>query len=187
MDTPQELTTQRLRLRRWQTSDSTPFAEMNADPEVMEFFPATLNRAESDAFISRIEGHFDEHGYGLWAVEPLDDRAFVGFVGLARAVFDASFTPAVEIGWRLAKHHWGRGYAPEAAREVLADAFGRVGLDEVVSFTADINVRSRTVMEKIGMTHSEAEDFEHPSVAVGDSLRPHVLYRLSAAQSQASG
>jgi ribosomal-protein-alanine N-acetyltransferase len=172
------LETERLLLRRWKPSDQAPFAAMNADPVVMEYFPSTLTRAESDAFARRVELHFESHGYGLWAVEVADTGSFAGFVGLAPATFDAHFTPAVEVGWRLDTSHWGRGYAPEAARRVLDDGFGRLGLDEIVSFTAATNLRSRRVMEKIGMTHDGAGDFDHPSVPEGSPLRRHVLYRL---------
>lgn len=165
---------------------------MNADRVVMEYFPSPLSRRESDEFVDRVERHFDEHDFGLWAVDVVDvagdegaimaagDHPFVGFVGLWPATFEAPFTPAVEVGWRIARAHWGRGYAPEAARAAVADGFGRLGLDEIVSFTAAINRRSRRVMEKIGMRRSAGEDFDHPRVAVGDPLRRHVLYRIRA-------
>lgn len=151
---------------------------MNADAIVMEYFPSTLTRSESDGFIDRIEAHFDAHAFGLWAVETLAGAEFAGFVGLWPATFDAPFTPAVEVGWRLAQEFWGRGYATEAARRALDDGFGRLEFDEIVSFTAAINERSRRVMEKLGMVHDAGDDFEHPSVEVGSNLRPHVLYRL---------
>ena len=176
--TAREIQTERLTLRRWKESDREPFAELNADPEVMEHFPSALSREESDGFVDAIEAHFEANGFGLWAVEVNATAEFAGFTGLWPATFDAHFTPAVEIGWRLAKLHWGRGYAPEAARAAVADGFGRLELDEIVSFTAAININSRRVMTKIGMTHADQEDFEHPSLAIGDPLRPHVLYRL---------
>jgi RimJ/RimL family protein N-acetyltransferase len=177
---PAELVTGRLRLRRWRDDDRAPFAAMNADPRVMEHYPATLERAESDAMVERIEACFDERGYGLWAVEVVADGELAGYVGLWPALFDAHFTPAVEVGWRLAHRHWGNGYAPEAARAALDDGFNRLGLAEIVSFTAVENDRSRRVMEKLGMTRDPDEDFQHPNVPVGDRLRPHVLYRLAS-------
>ena len=173
-----ELETERLRLRSWRPEDREPFAALNADPRVMEFYPATLSRAQSDTLVDRIEQSFRERGYGLFAVEEGATQRFLGYVGLWDASFDAAFTPAVEIGWRLASQVWGQGYAPEAARRVLADGFGRVGLAEIVSFTSRINLRSRRVMEKLGMQRDPAEDFDHPAVAAGSALRPHVLYRL---------
>ncbi len=173
-----ELRTDRLILRRWRDVDRGPFAELNADPVVMEYFPATLTRAESDAFVDRVEDHFDRHGYGFWALESIATADFLGFVGLWTATFDAPFTPAVEVGWRLGRRFWGSGLAPEAARAAVVDGFGRLGLDEIVSFTAAINLRSLRVMEKLGMSHDPADDFEHPAVAAGNALRPHVLLRL---------
>ncbi len=176
---PSELETERLRLRRWKASDRAPFATMNADPKVMEFFPAVLSAGESGSFIERIEQHFAAHNFGLWAVESLEFEEFVGFVGLWPASFDAHFTPAVEVGWRLDHRFWGRGYAPEAAKRVLADGFDRLAFPEIVSFTATINIRSRRVMEKLGMRHDQSDDFDHPSVEFSSPLRRHVLYRLA--------
>jgi RimJ/RimL family protein N-acetyltransferase len=144
----------------------------------MEHFPGTLSRVESDAFATRIRTELTERGFGLWAVEVPDVAPFIGFTGLALARFSAHFTPCVEIGWRIAREHWGRGYAPEGARAALAHAFGVLGLDEIVSFTAVGNLRSRRVMEKLGMTHDPADDFDHPSLAPGHPLRRHVLYRI---------
>lgn len=175
-----ELPTERLLLRRWKPSDRAPFAELNTDPSVMEFFPSTLSTAESNDFVDRIEAQFDRAGFGLWAVEIPATARFIGFVGLWPATFEAHFTPAIEVGWRLARSSWGAGYAPEAARAAIADGFDRLGLDEIVSFTAAINLNSRRVMEKLGMTHDPSDDFAHPKVAAGDPLRPHVLYRLAA-------
>lgn len=175
-----EVETERLLLRRWKETDLAPFAAMNADPEVMEYFPATLTRAESDAYVERIEQHFGDAGFGLWAVEMLEDGSFAGSVGLWSAAFSAHFTPAVEVGWRLDRRFWGRGIATEAASAALADGFGRLGLTEVVSFTAVINTPSRRVMERLGMTHDPKDDFDHPSVAEGSPLRRHVLYRTTA-------
>jgi RimJ/RimL family protein N-acetyltransferase len=141
-----------------------------------------LERVESDRFAERIEDEFERSGYGLFAVEVVGVDPFVGFVGLHEATFEAAFTPAVEIGWRIASAHWGRGYAPEAATEVLRFAFDDIGLAEVVSFTAAINDKSRRVMNKIGLRYDASGDFEHPNVTIGDPLRPHVLYRLSAGE-----
>jgi len=144
----------------------------------MEHFPATLTRAESDAFAARVRSEMEGRGFGLWAVEAPGVAPFMGFTGLAVPRFEAHFVPCVEIGWRIAREHWGRGYAPEAASKSLAHAFGPLGLDEVVSFTAVGNLRSRRVMEKLGMTHDPADDFDHPSLAPGHPLRRHVLYRI---------
>lgn len=171
------LRTDRLLLRPWREADLAPFAAINADPEVMAHFPAPLDRAASDATVARIRAHFDRHGFGLWAVEVPGAAAFIGFVGLSTAAFEARFTPCVEVGWRLARDHWGRGYATEAARASLRFGFERLGLDEVVSFTAEANARSRAVMERIGMTRSPGDDFDHPSLPEGHRLRRHVLYR----------
>jgi ribosomal-protein-alanine N-acetyltransferase len=176
---PIELRSARLILRRWTPSDRPVFGDMNADPVVMEFFPSTMTRAESDATMQRIEDHFDAEGFGLWAIEVESTGTFAGFVGLLSATFEAPFTPAVEIGWRLRSDQWGHGYATEAARKALADGFVRLGLDEIVSFTAAINQRSRRVMERLGMQRDAADDFDHPAVAEASPLRPHVLYRLT--------
>ncbi len=155
---------------------------MNADAEVMRYYPAVLDRAESDASVDRIEMAFDTEGFGVWAVEVLGVAPFVGYVGLARAEFEAPFTPAVEIGWRLARAYWGQGYASEAASAVLAFGFDRLGLDGIVSFTSHPNLPSQQVMRRIGMHRDPADDFDHPAVPPGHRLRPHVLYRLSKAE-----
>ena len=164
-------------MRQWQAADREPFAAMNADPRVVEFLPA-LSRAESDAVITRIESHFAEHGFGFWALEIPGIAPFAGFVGLAVPRFEAHFTPCVEIGWRLAAAHWGHGYAIEAARAAVAFGFGSMKLEEIVSFTVPANHRSRKVMERLGMTHSPNDDFDHPALPQGHALRRHVLYRL---------
>ena len=171
-----ELHTARLILRRWRPSDRDLFAALNADARVMEHLPARLSRDESDAFAERIEQHFDHHGFGLWAVEIPDVAALAGFVGLSVPPFVARFTPCVEVGWRLAAAHWGCGYATEGARATLTYGFKEVGLDEIVSFTVPGNVRSRRVMEKLGMVHWPADDFDHPTAP--ERLRRHVLYRI---------
>jgi RimJ/RimL family protein N-acetyltransferase len=181
-----QLTTARLVLRRWRADDLAPYAALNADPEVMRYFPSTLTREESARSIAVIESRFDELGYGLWAVEVPAVAAFVGFVGLNPVTFDAPFTPAVEVGWRLARVHWGRGYATEGARAAIAFGFDVHGLEEIVSFTTPANTRSWHVMEKLGMTRDPGDDFAHPSVAEGHPLRPHVLYRISRTTSDGS-
>jgi RimJ/RimL family protein N-acetyltransferase len=152
---------------------------MNSDGRVMKYFPALLSREESDALVDRIESHFDEYGFGLWAVEIPAVAPFIGFVGLAVPRFQAHFTPCVEVGWRLASDYWNRGYATEAARAVLKFGFESAGLSEIVSFTVPANLASRRVMEKIGMGHNPADDFDHPSRPRGHPLRRHVLYRTN--------
>jgi RimJ/RimL family protein N-acetyltransferase len=176
MSRSRELRTDRLVLRRWLPSDREPFAALNADPRVMEYLPGVLSRAESDAFVERIEQHFAGLGFGLWAVEIPGTAALAGFVGLAVPQFSAHFTPCVEVGWRLAAEHWGHGYAAEAARAALAFGFSEAGLREIVSFTVPENLRSRRVMDRIGMSHDPADDFDHPTLP--EHLRRHVLYRI---------
>jgi RimJ/RimL family protein N-acetyltransferase len=174
------LTTERLVLRRWRDGDRKPFAAMNADPEVMEYFPHTLSADESDALIDSIERGFEERGFGLWAVEIAESGRFIGFTGLSVPRFEAHFTPAVEIGWRLARSSWGNGFAGEAARRALAFAFDELALAEVVSFTSRTNVRSQRVMERLGMTRDPADDFDHPALDAEDPLRRHGLWRMAA-------
>ena len=164
--------TERLVLRQWRDQDREPFAALNADPVVMEHFPSTMTREASDAFVDFNIATIAARGWGLWAVEA--DGEFIGFVGLN----EPNFRPGVEIGWRLAREAWGHGYATEAARAVLAFARDELGLDEVISFTSTTNVRSQRVMERIGMTHDPADDFDHPRVD-DPRLRRHVLYRLA--------
>lgn len=177
--TPTELITDRLRLRRWIDADRAPFAALNADPVVMEHFASTLTTEQCNAFVDRVETTFDEQGLGFWAVEVTESASFAGFVGLWPVRFDAHFTPAIEIGWRLDKPFWGNGYATEAARAALDDGFERVGLQEIVSFTATTNKPSQRVMERIGMQHDPAGDFDHPALEPGHRLERHVLYRIS--------
>ncbi len=176
------LQTERLLLRRWQESDFEPFAALNADPEVMRHFPKTLSPEETRALIQRIENRFEEDSFGLWAVEVCDNGEFIGFVGLWRPTFEAHFTPCVEIGWRLARHSWGNGFAPEAAREVLKFAFDNIGLDEIVAMTAVPNKNSMRVMEKIGMIRDPRDNFKHPFLEDGHPLQEHVLYRISKSE-----
>jgi len=176
-----ELETERLLLRAWRDEDLAPFARMNADPRVMEFFPQTYDAAESAEGLARIRAHFAAHGFGLWAVEVKGGAPFVGMVGLAVPSFQASFTPCVEVGWRLLPEHWRHGYATEAAHGALRFGFRTLGLREIVSFTTVNNWPSRRVMERLGMTHTPDDDFLHPSLPEGHPLRPHVLYRLTPA------
>jgi len=173
-----EVRTQRLLLRGWRDADLAPFAALNADPAVMEHFPAPLSRDDSDAFVGRQADGWSANGFGLWAVERLDGGDFIGFTGLTRPRFDAPFMPAVEIGWRFARNAWGQGFATEAARAALAYGFETVGLDEIVSFTSPVNMRSWRVMERLEMTRDPADDFDHPKLPHGHPLRRHVLYRL---------
>lgn len=175
-----ELESKRLRLRGWKDSDTEPFIAMNADEQVMRFFPAPLTPEQTCASIERIKKHFDANGFGLFAVETKEDDKFIGFVGLQIPPFEASFTPCVEVGWRLAKEYWGRGYAPEAAQRVLAFGFEECQLAEIISMTATVNKPSIRVMEKIGMHRSD--DFMHPKIADGHILKPHVLYRIKAGE-----
>lgn len=171
-----ELRTDRLVLRGWRESDREAFHAMNADPAVMATIGPLLSRGQSDAFMNRIGRHFDEHGFGVWCVE-LDGEP-IGYTGF----MVPWFRDGVEIGWRLRSEHWGRGIAPEAARECLRHGFADLGFDEVVSFTAATNHKSRRVMDKIGLVRVLDGDFDHPSVPAGDPLRPHVLYRLTRAE-----
>jgi len=166
----------RVLLRSWRATDRAPFAALNADPQVMEHFPAPLTAAQSDAMIARAQALLDERGWGSWALEIGGQLA--GFTGLTRPGFEAHFTPCVEIGWRLARPFWGHGYASEAARLALAHGFEQLGFDEIVSFTATTNLRSQAVMRRLGMRHDPADDFDHPSLPDGHRLRRHVLYRL---------
>jgi ribosomal-protein-alanine N-acetyltransferase len=197
---PDSLTTPRLILRRWRPADRELFRSINADPRVMEFFPSTLTPAESDALADRIEAHFGAHGFGGFAAELRTNAAFIGYIGLAVPNFDAAFLvrhtaqadpphpqvvgtsfvvpQVVEIGWRLAHSAWGHGFATEGARAVARYAFEALNLPSLVSFTVPANLRSRRVMEKIGMVHDPSADFLHPNLPQGHPLRPHVLYRL---------
>jgi 3-dehydroquinate dehydratase/shikimate dehydrogenase len=170
------LRTTRLLLRRWREEDWTAFAELNADPRVMEWFPSTLTRSESDALADRIAQRLNDQDWGLWAVEVPGIADFIGCIGLNPAD-DTLGYPSVEVGWRLAASHWGCGYAPEGARAALDYGFRTLALDEIISFTSVGNARSRRVMEKIGMVHQPDEDFEHPHIPPTSPLSRHVLYR----------
>jgi RimJ/RimL family protein N-acetyltransferase len=168
--------TPRLLLRSWRDADREPLAAMSADPEVMEHFPSTMSREESDAMFERLQAHEAKHGITFWAVETRDTQDFAGMIGLGVPRFTAPFTPCVEIGWRIARPFWNRGYATEGARAALEFGFKKLALDEILAFTVPANLRSRRVMDKLGMRYSE--DFEHPSMAEGHPQRTHVLYRL---------
>jgi RimJ/RimL family protein N-acetyltransferase len=180
MGTGPQLRTERLLLRRWRASDLEPFAALNADPAVMEHFPATLSRAQSAALVERIERCFEERGYGLWAVEFPGEAPFIGFVGLAPVDIDVAFAPAVELGWRLARHYWDRGIATEAARAASTVGLEQLHLPGLLAYTAASNERSRRVMERLGMRRDPTEDFLHPRLPATHPLAPHVLYRLTA-------
>lgn len=175
------LETARLVLRAFEDRDREPFAGMNADPEVMRYFPTALTRKESDALLDRIAERWVTDRVGLWAVERREDGIFLGFAGLAIPRFHAHFTPCVEVGWRLVRAAWGHGYATEAATAALRYGFEVAGLEEIVSFTTVANERSRRVMDRVGMTHDAADDFDHPNLPPGHPQRAHTLYRLRAA------
>jgi ribosomal-protein-alanine N-acetyltransferase len=174
-----ELRTERLLLRRWRDDDRARFAALNADAVVTEFLPTPITSADSDVMVDRIEKEFERDGFGLWAVEVPGVAPFIGFVGLSRPGFEAHFTPAVEVGWRLASDHWGKGYATEGGQAALAFGFEVHDLAEIVSFTTAANTRSRAVMERLGLTHDPADDFDHPRLPDDSPLRAHVLYRIT--------
>ncbi len=171
--------TERLILRRWTDADRPLLAAIHADPLVMATLGPPMSRTQSDATVDRLEQGFDEHGFGWWCVEVVDGPSCIGAVGLGRPSFEASFNPCTEVGWRIASSEWGKGYAVEAARAVLDEAFGRLGFAEVVAFTSATNTKSRRVMDKLGMIHDTTADFDHPRLELGDPLRPHVLYRIA--------
>jgi RimJ/RimL family protein N-acetyltransferase len=177
-----DLTTERLLLRRWREADRLPFQRINADPRVMEFLPGLLAPDESDKLLDRADAHFEQHGFGPFAAELREEGTFLGYIGLYVPAFEAHFTPAVEIGWRLDANYWGCGLATEGAHAVVRHAFTDLGLDRLVSFTVPDNLRSRRVMEKLGMTHDPRDDFDHPRLPEGHPLRRHVLYRLNRQQ-----
>jgi ribosomal-protein-alanine N-acetyltransferase len=168
--------TARLILRPWRASDRVPFAEQNADPIVMQLLGGTIDREASDAYIDRVEAHLAEHGFCKWAVEAPGIAPFVGAVGLSYVRFQASFTPAVEVAWRLNRRYWRRGYATEAARAAIKDGFQRIGLTAIVALTVLDNHASIRVMQRLGMTRSI--EFDHPNYPTGHQLCRHVLYRL---------
>ncbi|SER02989.1 ribosomal-protein-alanine N-acetyltransferase [Faunimonas pinastri] len=180
------LHTERLVIRGWREEDAAPLARLNGDPEVMEHMAGRLGAAESAAFMGRIQAHFREHGFGFWAVEAPGVAPFIGCVGLLRSGFDAHFTPCVEVGWRLDRPRRGRGYATEAARAALTFGFRELLLPEIVSFTTVKNLRSQSVMPRLGMRRDPADDFLHPALAPDHPIRPHVLYRLGRAEFEAA-
>lgn len=169
-----ELTTPRLRMRRWREADRDPFAALNADPEVMQHFPALLDRAASDAFVDRIEDRFASPGFGLWALERSTDQAFLGFAGLHPMPDGTPGAGGMEVGWRLARTAWGDGYATEAATAALRVAFGPVGLTRVWSMTAVGNARSQAVMRRLGLV--EHARFRHPALPIDHPLADHVAF-----------
>jgi len=175
---PIALRTPRLLLREWRAADGEPFAMMSVDPQVMAMLPPLPDRAASDAWIARMQAHCGEYGFAQWAVELPGEAPLIGTIGLNWVRSQFPFTPAIEIGWRLARPYWGQGYAFEAARAALEDGFGRLGIDEIVAFTVPANRRSWRLMERLGMSHDPSDDFDHPRLAEGDPLRRHVLYRL---------
>ena len=175
------LKTQRLIIRNWKPEDLKPFALINADPRVMENFPATLTEEESNKLAARFQEKIDEYGYGFSALERIDTGEFIGFVGLnylSPESFPAPFTPAVEIGWRLSSNHWGQGYATEGAREVLRFAFENLKLNEVVAMATTQNTKSHAVMKRLGMTYSPNDDFTNPKLPENHPLYHCVLYRI---------
>ena len=176
-----ELHTPRLRLRGWRSADLRGFAALNADPEVMRHFPGIMSRAQSDAMARRIQAHFALHGFGQWVLERREQPGLIGALGLQQVGFEAAFTPAVEIGWRLQRAHWRQGYALEAAEAVLAHAFNVLQLHEVLAFTVPANLPSQGLMQRLGMQHQVEQDFQHPLLPPGHPLRQHGLYRLSQA------
>jgi len=172
-----QLETERLILRQWKKDDFKAFETLNADPIVMEYFPSVLSTEESNALAQKYQDSIERNGWGFWAVEEKSSGAFMGCLGLDTTSSDLPFTPCVEIGWRLLKEYWGKGYATEAGKEVLHFAFEELKLDKVVSFTATINHRSESVMNRLGMQNKDA-NFEHLALAVGHRLREHVLYGI---------
>ena len=178
MTDPVRLETERLILRPWREEDRAPFAALNADARVTAHLTGVLGRSESDAIVDRVLQGFAEHGHGPWALEVKGGAPFIGFCGIWSPSFTAHFTPCTEIGWRLAHETWGRGYATESAEAALAYGFGPLALAEIVAYTTPANRRSRAVMERLGMSHDPADDFERPPLTEGAPARPHVLYRL---------
>jgi RimJ/RimL family protein N-acetyltransferase len=176
--------TSRLILRPWRDADLAPFAALNADPTVMRFMRSVLTREDSDAYVQRARQHLADHGFCTWAVEAPGVAPFIGAVGLNHLRFEASFTPAVEVAWRLDQPFWGQGYATEAARAAIQDGFTRIGLKEIVAITRPANIPSERVMQRLGMTRSA--EFDHPLLPEESPLRRHILYRQAAPGSEPS-
>lgn len=170
--------TERLLLRSWKESDLKPFANMNADPKVREYFPNLLTPEESNESVTIYQQDIEKNGFGFWAIELLETEEFIGFCGISAVKFESHFTPCIEIGWRLAAAYWGYGYATEAAHEAVRYGFEELLLDEIIAFTAVCNQRSRRVMEKLGMERNEDDDFDHPRIVHECPVRRQVLYRL---------
>jgi len=173
----QIILTERLKLRPWLDTDAEPFIQLNKDPEVMRFFPSTQTTDETLRQIDRIKKHFTDYGYGLYAIERLDNHQFIGYTGFAHPSFKSHFTPCIEVGWRLSKDNWGRGFATEAAKACITHGFGILGFNEIYSFTATINLPSISVMKKSGL--QLVGEFEHPILPEGHPLKTHVLYKIS--------
>ena len=176
-----ELETERLKLRQWKDSDFPIFAEINSDPVVMEYYPSIMNKTESYEMASNLKSLISKRGWGFWAVEETIKKQFIGFVGLHEPIQELPFSPCVEIGWRLSKEFWGKGYATEAAKAAMKIAFQHLNLLKIYSFTSVANLRSRAVMERLNMVNTN-QNFEHPKVPVGNPLREHVLYELTKEQ-----
>jgi len=176
------LETDRLILRTWNDSDLQPMCALNQDPKVMEYFPGLQGLEATKNLIVRINNHFEKHGYTLYATERKDSGEFIGFIGLFIPYFEAHFTPATEIGWRLSSKHWGQGFATEGAKAILDFAFRELKIPEIVSFTAQGNAKSIRVMQKIGLLSNSDDDFDHPKLDDASPLKQHVLYRLSREQ-----
>ena len=173
-----EIVTPRLKLRQWKEEDKEPFFKLNSDPRVMKFMPKLLSKEESDNFVERIKRRFKEDGYSFFAVELIENQTFIGLIGLSIPRFQSFFTPCVEIGWRLAYDYWGKGYATEGAKASLNYGFNELNLSEIVSFTVSKNLRSRQVMERIGMKF--IDEFQHPLLPKEHCLSKHVLYKINA-------
>ena len=175
------LKTPRLNLRQWRTDDCPLFAELTSDPEVMRYFPATLDRVSSDALVSFFQTSITHYGWGFWAAEITETAEFIGFIGINQPTQQLPFSPCVEIGWRLAKQFWGKGYASEGASACLKFAFEELALTEVVSMTPLLNHRSEKVMQRIGMLDTK-QNFIYPTIPEGHKLAEHVLYKITAEQ-----
>jgi len=173
--------TNRLVLRQWRDDDRPEFSAMNADPNVMRYFPSTLNAQESDALIDRFSGDIDSAGWGFWAAERIDTGEFIGFIGINYSAEGLPFAPCVDIGWRLAAKHWGLGFATEGARGAMDYAFWQVNLNQLVSMTSVGNTASERVMQKLGMV-KQAANFMHPALEDGHSLQEHLLYSITSKQ-----
>ncbi|MES0089016.1 GNAT family N-acetyltransferase [Mesorhizobium sp. M0026] len=175
-----KLQTKRLLMREWKDEDVAPFIRMNDDPRVVRYVEKLADRTATEGWIDAQRDHFEKHGYGLWVLEALGNTGLIGYCGLVNVPYQAHFTPAVEIAWRLVSAHWGLGYATEAASAALSFGFERLGLSEVVANAAVGNSASRRVMERLGMSHDAQDDFDLPGRAEGHPLRRQVLYRIKA-------